>query len=881
MASASRCWCRWLLPVFLLVQAGCMGGSSNPSYFPHIGFFEDIVRTHAKPSGPAYFSDFDKNACRIECYPLEATNPVHTQHVLIATVYDEKGQPRRDRRVEWMLEGVGQIVEVDESGLLPGRGYKVDNKYAVSYTSYFEHHISRRNGNPNDDFVIKPGQTWCVITSALEGDSHVIAYAPEIANWDKHKAFVVKHWVDAEWVWPKPAVNRFGTTHVFTTKVYRHSDGQPLTGYRVRYKILDGPPAMFLPSRAQTEEAITSSDGVANVTIAQVAPAAGVNRIGIEIIRPPESGNGVGMVIARSETRKEWVAPQVHLEKTAPESVAIGQEIPYVLTITNHGQVETKTVTVRDFKPKNVRYLRSDPPASEEGDQLIWTLGELRPGQPRTINVVFQSEVIGAVRNRATLTTDEGQTDEKQTVTQVMQPQIKLAMIGPETAVKNVPITYQLRVTNPGSGTATNVLIQDRFDKSLEHESKANPIELPVGTVGPGETKTYTLALTPRATGQLWNEAVVTADGGLKDTAKHTVAVQEAQLSLKQIGPARRVAGRPATYTITVTNPGESTVDNLVVREQLPVELTFKNADSNGQFDGGAVVWSLGSLKPQESKVVQVTATCSRLTPAAVLLATATAAPGLRAEDKATTQVLGLPGFRVELVDLTDPVPVGGKTTYKIDVTNQGSLAGDQVKIVARIPEQMKFLTATGPAKYTVEDSGRRVVFEPIDGVAPGKKLTYLVDVLAEKAGVAVFHMEMTASALSSPVEEQESTNIFQPGQRVAPTAATRTTAPPTPVGASPVAPRNGAPTPIPAANGGAVIPLSTPPTPPPKSDDFPPAPKPIRAGTLTPLPRSSGPPPVPPPDNDGPADVPPPGAPTTGADGKPRGGFPELPPPP
>ena len=179
MASAFRWFCLALLPFAL---AGCYGGSHNPSYFPDVFPFGDIVRTHAKPSGPGYYGDFDKHACRIECYPLEATNPVHTQHVLIATVFDDTGKPRRDRRVEWMLEGVGQIVEVDESGLLPGRGYKVDNKYAVSYTSYFEHHVSRNNGNPNEDFVIQPGQTWCVITSALEGDSHVIAYTPEIAN---------------------------------------------------------------------------------------------------------------------------------------------------------------------------------------------------------------------------------------------------------------------------------------------------------------------------------------------------------------------------------------------------------------------------------------------------------------------------------------------------------------------------------------------------------------------------------------------------------------------------------------------------------------------------------------------------------------------------
>ena len=151
--------------------AGCLGITQNPSYFPRLLPTGDIVRTHAKPPGWGYFTNFDPKACRLEVRPIESTNPVQTQHVILATIYDEHGKPRRKRRVEWMLEGVGNIVEVDESGYFPGRGYKVDNKYAVSYTDMKEHKITRGNNNPEDDFVVRPGQTWCVITSAVEGDT--------------------------------------------------------------------------------------------------------------------------------------------------------------------------------------------------------------------------------------------------------------------------------------------------------------------------------------------------------------------------------------------------------------------------------------------------------------------------------------------------------------------------------------------------------------------------------------------------------------------------------------------------------------------------------------------------------------------------------------
>src|SRR5579864_6505739 len=166
----------------LCVASGCFGVTQNPSYFPYLLPTGDIVQTHAKPPGPGYYANFDPHAVRLEVRPLESTDPVRSQHVIIATVYDEKGLPRRDRRVEWMLEGAGNIIEVDESGYFPGRGYKVDNRYAVSYTDHLEHRIQRTK-NAGDDFIIQPGQSWCVISSAVEGDSQVTVYAPEIADW--------------------------------------------------------------------------------------------------------------------------------------------------------------------------------------------------------------------------------------------------------------------------------------------------------------------------------------------------------------------------------------------------------------------------------------------------------------------------------------------------------------------------------------------------------------------------------------------------------------------------------------------------------------------------------------------------------------------------
>src|SRR5262245_15489468 len=115
----------------LAVAIAAAGCSFNPSYFPYYMPGGRIEQVHAKPGGHGYFQNFDPKACRIEVNPPQTTSPPGSTVVLVATVFDKDGLPRRDRRVEWLVDGPGNIIEVDESGLYAGRGYKVDNKYAV------------------------------------------------------------------------------------------------------------------------------------------------------------------------------------------------------------------------------------------------------------------------------------------------------------------------------------------------------------------------------------------------------------------------------------------------------------------------------------------------------------------------------------------------------------------------------------------------------------------------------------------------------------------------------------------------------------------------------------------------------------------------------
>jgi uncharacterized repeat protein (TIGR01451 family) len=764
---------------------GCYGVTQNPSYFPFLLPAGDVVPTHAKPPGFGYFHDFDPHACRLEVRPLECTSPVGTQTVLVATVYDDAGTPRRHRRIEWMVEGAGNIVEVDEAGFFPGRGYKIDNKYGVSYTSYGEHTFNRGNLDPNDDFTIRPGQSWCVISSAVEGDTHVTVYAPEIFNWDNRKVVVTQHWVDAEWRFPPPVVGRSGTDQLLATQVTRRTDHQPLANYRIRYRVLDGPPVVFLPTKLPEEVATTDLGGSGAVLLAETETKPGVSRIGIEIIRPPDptAPSGAGIVVGRGETRVDWQAPQISVNTTAPPTVPIGQEANFALSVINSGQLETKEITLRDTLPAGFTYVRSDPPATVEGNDLIWTLTGLTGGQSHNIKLVCRPTKAGPGAQKAVATSGDGLRAENLTSTQVTVPQLIVKLDGPTGGFIGVPVEYTITVTNPGTGAANNVVLSDDFDGGLEHDTHSNPVKKTLGTLAGGETKTEKLQLTPRQAGRLFNRVTATADGDLSAHADHAIDASPGKLKIDMSGPTLRIQNRPAAFTIRVSNTGDVPLDNLIVRDQLPPELTFVSAGQGGTPVNGEVVWQLGTIKPSEQKSLDLTAQCVKPTPRSLNVAVATATPGLTVQTESAIEIDGLPALRLDVQDLKDPVEVGGNTRYQIDVLNQGTLAGTKVEVRAVVPPELKVLTAKGPTAYRVD--GNQLIFTAVESLPAGQRLSYTVDVQALKVGtpsptsVATtksgdvrFRVELRSATEQDPVVQEESTTIVAPAPTAEPPAA-------------------------------------------------------------------------------------------------------------
>jgi len=743
----------------LALSAGMVGCREH---MPHAATLAggDIQYTHAKPAEGGYYTDWDPYAGSLELMPAEDVNPVYTQHILIATIKDKEGKLLPNRRVEWVIPdgGVGAFVEVDESGWRNSRGYKVTNRYAVTHTNNFAHTLTRGNADPADDIHLTPGQTWAVITSAVEGTTNVVAYAPGIYDWSKHKAFAKKHWYDVAWQFPPAATNPIGTKHKMTTKVMQYSDQAPLAGYEVTYRVTGGPAAMFQESNGAEAMVKTDSSGLATVTLVQAKPTEGTNQIEIDIVRPEDKQCCKPAVhIATGKTSKTWVGPKIAIQKSAPARKVVGDQFRYAITVSNPGRVAATNVMVSDDIPDGLKYVSSSPEAKASGQMLTWSLGSLDGGASKSLSVTVQAMRTGTFRNCADVKADYGLAAQACATTVVGQPKLEVEKTAPAEVLLCEPIKYKFTVRNTGDAPAMNVKLSDELPAGLKWKNQHDTVTADFGTLAPGQSKFVEYDVMASKTGTYTNQAQVTADGGLKAQASVKTVVRQPVLVITKNAPRERLVGTPLTYDITVANKGDGEARNTVLVDNLPANAQFVSASDGGQHSAGRVVWNLGTLAPNASKKVSVRLQATQK--GEVRNRVSATAFCAKADGEAVTMVMGIPAILLECVDEADPIQVGANETYTITVTNQGSADDTNIVIKCIVAGDMEYVSADGPTKATKD--GKNVTFAPLKSLEPKARATYTVVTKAVKTGDTRFGVELTSDQLTSPVTETESTHIY------------------------------------------------------------------------------------------------------------------------
>lgn len=252
------------------------------------------------------------------------------------------------------------------------------------------------------------------------------------------------------------------------------------------------------------------------------------------------------------------------------------------------------------------------------------------------------------------------------------------------------------------------------------------------------------LVIAPKACANFWVE-----DRG---------PVLRAELALRCDAATQVVLGRSAQVCLTLKNTGNATEPRAVLTLPVPAGATFLSATGGGRLEQGAVVWEWQNLLPGASQEVCVEFETSQIGSLA-FDSTAGGSRSPQVQSHCGTRMVGIPAVLLEVVDLSDPIEVGGEQTYEITVLNQGSAVLTNLKLACTFEPSQQFVSGTGPT--TIRGEERSVVFEGLPLLAPKETAVWKVVVKALEAGDVRFLTELTCDQFARPITETESTTQY------------------------------------------------------------------------------------------------------------------------
>lgn len=447
----------------------------------------------------------------------------------------------------------------------------------------------------------------------------------------------------------------------------------------------------------------------------------------------------------------------VTIEKISPATVNVNQEYDYTIRVTNIAKtLDLVDVAVLDALPEEGYEFRSADPVGEiSGRMLRWTLGSLPPGASREISVRGRATREGSVGKCAFVE----YTPRVCVATQVVAPALELERFAPAAIVQCDDIPLRFVIRNPGSGPATNVRIADELPDGWT-VAGSRTLRFDVGTLAPGESRELTAMARSARTGEFVVRARAVGDGDLDAEASAKVAVRKPELEITTVASKETpLLGTGTVFTVTVRNVGDWPARDFVLSDTVSGAEDIVAVSHGGRVAGTEVSWSLGDLEPGAKHAVSFTV--KRSTEGAVVAQAAANAYCAEAVSAAArTLYQGIPAVLVEVVDDSDPLPIGSNTTYTITVTNQGSAADTDIVVRCGWEDAMEFVTASGATRPT--QAGRDLTFGALNSLAPKDVAVWKVTLRGVKDADTRFTVTVDTHETDRPIQETEATRVFR-----------------------------------------------------------------------------------------------------------------------
>jgi len=432
----------------------------------------------------------------------------------------------------------------------------------------------------------------------------------------------------------------------------------------------------------------------------------------------------------------------------------VGQECDVELVVKNTSQTIIRSVMAEAVIPANVEIVEARPAAVEGSELPTWTFGELQPGQSRSVMLKVIPQTRGDVRLDAYVRL----TGTSSSQFSVQEPMIGVAVSGPENVEIGQQVGYIVRVSNPGTGLANNVVIQAAVPEGLEHRN-GSLLTIEIGTLNPGESRQARLSLTAVQGGVQQLAVRVLADGGLSDQTTTAIVVAEPQLAIALAGPPEQIAGRSEDYTLTVSNGGNVQSTNVRAKYIIPDGSTFVSADRGGKFieTDNAVEWFVGTLQPNDSSNFIVTMQANE-TGEVAHKAGVISEHGQVTTCELTSNVIGTAALDLKIVADHRELRVGEEIRWEVQVRNTGTREAANVGVSCELPAGFEFIDAEGPTKHIAEHGV--LIFRSIPTIDAATDVQFVIHGRCTREGNQRLRLRVASDSVTEALIGEESASV-------------------------------------------------------------------------------------------------------------------------
>lgn len=464
--------------------------------------------------------------------------------------------------------------------------------------------------------------------------------------------------------------------------------------------------------------------------------------------------------------------PVVTIRVRVPADMMPGDDIKYVITVQNVSAADAHSVTVRNpLAPEVEAVVKAEPLADKpvQGDkpgQLVWTLGTLKAGATKTIELTLRHKPdVAELKNLAYVKFEHGQA----VTTKIGKPTVKVTKTAPKQTVRDDTYTVRVQVENTGKVPAEGVRVLENLPASAEVEpitagakrvqqAEGQQWAWEIAKLQPGERKVIEYRVTAREAKDVFTLTSVTGQKLVPDKpAEARTQVLVPGLEVKLAGPTGVVnAGESAKYEIVVRNTGTLPSMNLKITGTIPADCKPTSKTDGGQLFRDSVVWQVPRLEPGEAQSFRYAVKAST-TGRRVVVGSASDARGTRASQELATTFAGVAALAWETTFDPQTVAVGKQGVFTVKVKNTGGEVARNVRVQIDVPDNVSVVQTTPPVR--VENNVVLFGAEPIPGY--GEK-TYTLTFEGKKADQAWFRVRMAAECLGDrPMQTEKMVEVI------------------------------------------------------------------------------------------------------------------------